>query len=93
MVNANPGDLGLTLFTLGGRKSPAFVDRVRRGGPAYKAGIRSDDLIVTLAGKTISNSSDYKEVLKSVVAGEKTVIVVKRRNQLKRLEIVPDKKK
>lgn len=93
VANTNPGELGLTLFALGGRKSPAFVDRVRRGGPAQKAGIRSDDLIVTLAGKTISNSSDYEEVLKSVVAGEKTVIVVKRRNQLKRLEIVPEKKK
>lgn len=92
-VNKNPGDLGISLFSLGGRKSPAFVDRVRRGGPAYKAGVRSDDLIVTLAGQTISNASDYKAVLKTIVAGEKTVIVVKRRNQLKRLEVVPDKKK
>lgn len=93
MANTTPGDLGITLFTLGGRKSPAFVDRVRFGGPAQKAGIRSDDLIVTLAGETISNASDYEEVLKRVVAGEKTVVVVKRRNQLKRFEIVPDELK
>ena len=92
-VNKNPGELGITLFALGGRKSPAFVDRVKRGGPAQKAGIRSDDLIVTLAGKTISNAADYKTVLATLVAGEQTVIVVKRRNQLKRFDITPDKKK
>lgn len=92
-VNTKPGDLGITLFSLGGRKSPAFVDRVRRGGPAQQIGIRSDDLIVTLGGKTISNAADYKAVLATLPAGEKTVIVVKRRNQLKRFEIVPEEKK
>jgi serine protease Do len=88
-----PGDLGIVLFALGGRKSPAFVDRVKRGSAAQKIGIRSDDLIVILAGKTISNATDYKSVLGTLVAGKKTVIVVKRRNQLKRFEIVPDEKR
>ena len=88
-----PGELGIVLFSLGGRKSPAFVDRVKRGSAAHKAGIRSDDLVVILAGKTISNSTDYKSVLGALVAGEKTVIVVKRRAQLKKFDIVLDKKK
>jgi len=91
--NSKPADLGITLFSLGGRKSPAFVDRVRRGSAAKKAGIRTDDLIVTLAGQTISNSTDYKNVLATLVPGEKTVIVVKRRNSLERFDIVPDEKK
>lgn len=89
----NPGELGIVLFALGGRKSPAFVDRVRRGSAAQKAGIRADDLVVTLAGQTISNATDYKNVLKTLTAGEQTVIVVKRRNQLKRFEVIPDAKK
>lgn len=86
-------DLGITLFSLGGRKSPAFVDRVRRTGPAGKAGIRSDDLIVTLNGETISNISDYTKILETLVPGEKTVVVVKRRNSLKRFEVTPNEKK
>lgn len=91
--NSALADLGITLFALGGRKSPAFVERVRRGSAAKKAGIRTDDLIVTLAGQTISNATDYRSVLATLVPGEKTVIVVKRRNSLERFDIVPDDKK
>lgn len=91
--DGKPGDIGLTLFSLGGRNSPAFVDRVRRGGPAYKAGIRSDDLIVSLDGQTVKNRTDCRKILDGLIAGQKTVVVVKRRNQLKRIELVPVEKK
>ncbi|MEE2642763.1 MAG: S1C family serine protease [Planctomycetota bacterium] len=87
-----PADLGIVLFSLGGRKSPAFVDRVKRGSAAQKAGIRSDDLVVTLSGRTISHAADYQAALAALSAGEKTVIVVKRRTQLKRFEIIADEK-
>jgi len=32
------GELGIRLFNLGGRKSPAYIDRVLPGSAAAKAG-------------------------------------------------------
>ncbi|MDB4724412.1 S1C family serine protease [bacterium] len=91
--SGKPAELGIRLFALGGRKSPAFVDRVQRGSPAAKVGIRSDDLVVTLNGKTLANSADFDVAAKSLVPGKMTVIVVKRRNKLLRFEITPIEKK
>ena len=87
--NKQKCDLGLRLFRLDGNKSPAFVDRVTRGGPAGTAGIKPDDLIISIAGETIGNIADYNEVVDLLVPNEEIVIVVKRRNDLLRVKVVP----
>ena len=87
--NQQKSDLGLRLFRVDGNKSPAFVDRVIRSGPAAAAGIKPDDLIISIAGETIANINDYGEVVDTLVPNEEIVIVVKRRNDLLRLKIIP----
>ena len=64
MVAANPGreqaDLGIRLFALGGRKAPAFIDRVIPGSPAATAGLKTDDLVVTIGGQVVRDAGEFQ---------------------------------
>jgi len=84
-------DLGIKLFAHGGRNSPAYIDRVKRGSPAHKAKLRSDDLLISLAGEKIGNVKDFQATLKTLRAGEEAILVVKRGTELFRVTVVPKK--
>ena len=84
-------ELGIKLFAHGGRNSPAYIDRVKRGTPAHKAKLRSDDLLISIGGQKIGNLRDYQATLKTLKADEETIVVVKRGAELLRLTIVPVK--
>ena len=84
-------DLGIKLFAHGGRNSPAYIDRVKRGGPAHKAKLRSDDLLISVAGEKIGNVKDYEATLKTLRAEEEAIVVVKRGTELLRVTVVPKK--
>ncbi len=86
-------DLGIKLFKLGGRNAPAYIDQVVRGGPAAETKLKSDDMIITIAGEKIANSKDYNEVLTKLTPGSEVIIVVKRGLDILRLPIVPREKK
>lgn len=92
VVESKEVDLGIKLFGLGGRNSPAYVDRVKRGSPAHKAKLKTDDLLISIAGEKIGNLRDYQAALKTLRAGEEAIIVVKRGAELLRLTIVPREK-
>ncbi len=85
--------LGIRLFRLGGRKSPAYVDRVLSGGPAAKAKLRPDDLIVSIAGQPVKNSLEYQKVVDTLTPGKEVTMVLKRRNQVMTVQITPDAEK
>ena len=86
-----PGELGIRIFVLGGKKSPAFVDRVLPGSPAAKAGIRPDDLIVSMGANTVKDVAEYKEEESSIKAGVAVQLVIKRGNQLLQITLEPVK--
>ena len=86
---ASQADLGIRLFSLGGRKSPAYIDRVQSGGPAASAGLKTDDLIVTIAGQTVRDVGEYQRVLETLEVGKEVVMEVKRKNELLSVRIVP----
>ena len=88
-----PVDLGIRLFTHGGRASPAYIDRVGRGSPARKAGLQPDDLIISIGGSKIGNIKDYEQTVASLKVGEEVIIVVKRGIDLVRKPITPVEKK
>lgn len=75
-------DLGIRLFDIGGRTRLAYVERVRPDSPAREAGIRPNDLILSLAGEPIGTCDDFYEVLQTLRAGEQVAIVVKRGDEL-----------
>jgi len=83
------GELGIQVFLLGGRKSPAYVDRVKRGSPAAKAGMKPDDVIVSINGEKIASVKDFQETLKTLVVGEEVLLIYKRANDLVRQKLVP----
>lgn len=86
------GDLGIKLFKLGGNNNPAYIDRVVRNGPAAKAGLQSDDMIITIAGEKIGSVKDYNAAIESLVADQEVLIIVKRGTELLRIPIVPTAK-
>jgi serine protease Do len=81
--------LGLRMFQLGGRRGPAFVDRVAPGGPAAQAGLRPDDLIVSLNGQVVRDLDDFEQKAETLTPGRETPLVVKRQGKLLELTITP----
>jgi serine protease Do len=86
---AAKADLGIRLFALGGRRGPAYIDRVLPGGPAAAAGLKSDDLIVTIAGQVVHDTSEYKQIVESLPVGREVAVEVKRKNELVRVNVTP----
>ncbi|MCH8923310.1 MAG: serine protease [Planctomycetes bacterium] len=82
-------ELGIRLFTLGGKRAPAYVDRVVPGSPAAEAGFKKDDLVLTINGEIVKNVRDCKKILDGLPAGEEVVILVKRKNEILRAALVP----
>ena len=82
-------DLGLKLFELAGEGEPAYVDRVRRGGPAAAIGMRPDDLVISLDGQKTASVRDFKQVLGGLTAGREVIIIFKRGAELIRVPVTP----
>ncbi|MCI0356858.1 MAG: S1C family serine protease [Planctomycetaceae bacterium] len=85
----NKADLGIRLFALGGRKAPAFIDSVVTGGPAASAGLKTDDLVVTVGGQVVRDASDFRRLVAALPVGEEVVVEVKRKNELLSVRLVP----
>ena len=66
---------------------------VREGGPADKAGVKKDDIIISLGGKEIKNIYDYTYVLGDLKPDVKVVMVVIRDGKKVSLDVVPEIKK
>lgn len=89
-----PGELGIRLLRLGlsGSRDPAYIDRVVPGSAAAEAGLRSDDLIVSINGEKVNSIADYNDRLKTIFAGVETVVLVKRGDELLRVILIPAEK-
>jgi serine protease Do len=90
--SSSPGDLGIRLFALGGRKGPAFVDRVLPESPAAQAGIKTDDLIISLAGKRVQSAEDFHKAMAAVVEGQNLIVEIKRKNAVQSFTLIAVKK-
>lgn len=74
--------LGIRIFKLSGKSAPAYIDRVDRRSIAKKAGIKPDDLVVSINGKKIDSVKDFLEAEKNLTDDRDVVIVVARNNTL-----------
>jgi len=77
-ARAGEAYLGIRLFKLSGRKAPAYVDRVARRSPAFKAGLKKDDLILTLNGEWVRSIEEYEELFDDLRPGDRVELTVKR---------------
>jgi S1-C subfamily serine protease len=73
-----PGELGIRIFKLTGRRAPAYVDRVIDGSPAAEAGVKKDDLILTFNGEWVRNVRDYESITEDLKAGQMITLTIKR---------------
>lgn len=83
-------DWGIRIFRLGGKRDPAYVDRVISGSPAAKAGIKPDDLVVSIAGEKIGNVRQFDQVIKQPADSPDQIVVVKRGRELLRLTVATE---
>ena len=72
-----------------GRKSGVEIAQVVEGGPADRAGMRAEDLIVELEGTPIESMDDLQRVVVSEVIGRAVRAKVVRGGRERELELVP----
>lgn len=82
-------ELGIRLFVLGGRNSPAYIDRVIPGSPAAQAGLKADDLVVSIDGQVVRDGGDYRRIVQTLRPGREVTLEVKRKNDLLSVKISP----
>jgi serine protease Do len=76
------------LRTYGAADGGVFVQRITpEGGPADKAGIKPEDVIVEVAGKPIRNGDQLIDVVSSIPVGETVPVVVLRDKQRKTVQV------
>ena len=83
-------ELGIRLFQLGGRGGPAYVDRVVRGSAAAEAGVRPDDLILSVDNQLIRRASEFETFAEQLRPGHEIVLAVKRGDEILEFHIMPD---
>jgi predicted metalloprotease with PDZ domain len=83
-----PGFTGMKMFELGYRQKLVYVERVRKGSPAHVAGLKSDDLIVTVNGQLVRDLAEYRRWLAELNAGDTMQVVVKRAERLLEFSLV-----
>lgn len=82
-------DLGIRLFTLSGRAKPAYVDSVRTGTAAKAAGLRPNDLILSVNGKQTASCDEFDAALRAIAGAERIELAVKRGEEIVTLALKP----
>jgi S1-C subfamily serine protease len=80
-------DPGIRLSRMGYQKVLPFVERVLMGSPAHKAGVRKDDLILSINGRNISDASAYQKRLQYALSGEPIELVIQRGREIISVQI------
>jgi len=75
-----------------GVKSGALVDRVTPGGPADKAGIQPEDVIIQWGDKPIRSFSDLEDAVTSTPPGEKVQVRIVRNKREMTLTVTTGKR-
>lgn len=98
-VNRQKSSKGAASVTLGtipayaGSDEPGVqVQGVRPGGPAEKAGLVANDIIIGLNGKEVNNIYDFMNILGGLKPDVETDIVVKRSGEQITKKIIPEAK-
>lgn len=89
-----PGEpyLGIRLFTLSGKRAPAYVDRVDTGSPAADAGVHKDDLVLAVGSDAVRTCAQYEEAVADLVPGRAVTLLLKRGRRVLTLSLTPTRK-
>jgi len=75
-----------------GASSGAIIAGVVRGGPADRAGMRPGDILVAVAGKQVSNTSEMLNLIAQLEPGEKAPLRILRKNREATLDVTVGKR-
>ncbi len=78
IVSSAPVDYGIRISRAGYQTVLPFVERVRADSPAGRAGLRADDLILSVNGKSVADVSELDARIKDLSPGEPLDLVVRR---------------
>jgi serine protease Do len=82
---ADPHDLravGIVLVPDVLPKTPPFIDRIERGSPAEKAGLKADDLVLFINGRIASSCRALLDEVKLIDRAEDLQLTVQRESEL-----------
>ena len=83
-------DSGIRLSRVGYRTILPFVEHVRTGSPAQRAGVRKDDLILSVNGRSVTDVAACRARLRAAAGDEVMDLVVRRGQRILSLRIEPD---
>ncbi|MCB9850446.1 MAG: trypsin-like peptidase domain-containing protein [Phycisphaerales bacterium] len=78
---------GIKFFELGYQSNPVYVERVRRGSPAARAGVRRDDLIIGANGMPVPNLEAIERIIAACKPGDTLELTVMRKDVIHKLSI------
>jgi hypothetical protein len=67
-----------------------LLSGVQKGGPGEKAGLQPGDRVVEMAGHRVENIYDYTNALDRLEIGKESPILIKRKDRVVNLKIVPE---
>jgi S1-C subfamily serine protease len=85
----DPVRLGIVLVPDLFDKTPPFVEAVVPGTPAARAGIRADDLVIAVEGRSVSSRAAVQQLLGSVDAGAAVRLTVVRGGRVVEVDLGP----
>lgn len=82
-------DVGLRIARTGYKDLPPFVERVRKGSPAEKAGVLKDDLILSINNANVADVREFDERWGQLAAGEPIDLVIRRERRILSIRVEP----
>ena len=82
-------DTGIRITRTAYVRIPPLVDRVRRGSLAAGAGVRRDDLILSINGETVADVEAYDKRMSRLSNHESIVLVIRRGRRILSVRIEP----
>jgi serine protease Do len=82
-------DVGLRIARTGYKDLPPFVDRVRKGSPAEKAGVLKDDLILSINSANVADVREFDERWQQLAAGDPIDLVIRRERRILSIRVEP----
>lgn len=83
-------NLGIRVSQVGYRRVLPFVERVRPDSPAERAGLRKDDLILSVNGRSIADAAAYKARLRLLTPEDSVDLVIRRGRSILAIHIEPE---
>jgi serine protease Do len=86
------GWLGVTVADLPATAAGAEITGVEPGGPADRAGLTSDDIVLTVNGSGIAGATALIRAIASIMPGSKVILGVCRNGHILTLAVVVDRR-